>query len=241
MNIMKQLSVSERLSRVQAEIANAAAAAGRPAEQITLLAVSKTKPVEAILEAVDAGQRCFGESYCQEAVDKITTLQSKLADPGLIVWHFIGPLQSNKTRPVASHFDWVQSVDRLKIAQRLSDQRPETLPPLNICLQVNISGETSKSGTTLQQVKELARAVSELPRLTLRGIMAIPENTDEPHKLDSQFNQLKALYEELRLQYPGVDTLSMGMSGDMAQAIAHGSTMVRIGTAIFGEREYKAY
>jgi len=237
---MKQLSVSERLSQVQAEIARAATAAGRPAQQVTLLAVSKTKPVEAVLEAFAAGQRCFGESYCQEAIDKITTIQHRLADPGVIEWHFIGPLQSNKTRPVASHFDWVQSVDRLKVAQRLNDQRPDSLPPLNICLQVNISGEASKSGSTLAQVHELARAVDALPRLTLRGLMAIPQQTPEQHQLENQFGQLKALYEELRQQYPSVDTLSMGMSGDMAQAIAHGSTMVRIGTAIFGEREYKA-
>lgn len=238
MNVMQPLSLSERLRQVQAEIAAAAAAAGRPAQEITLLAVSKTKPVEAVLEAVAAGQRCFGESYCQEAVDKINAIERLLAAPGMLEWHFIGPLQSNKTRPVASHFDWVQSVDRFKIAQRLNAQRPESLPPLNICLQVNISGEASKSGMDTEQVPALAEAVNALPRLKLRGLMAIAEHTGDSRKLANQFSQLKKLYDELRQRYPGIDTLSMGMSGDSALAIAHGSTMVRIGTAIFGQRNY---
>ncbi|PZQ36493.1 MAG: YggS family pyridoxal phosphate-dependent enzyme, partial [Ectopseudomonas oleovorans] len=197
---------------------------------IGLLAVSKTKPAEAIREAHAAGLRDFGENYLQEALEK----QTQLADLPLI-WHFIGPIQSNKTRPIAEHFDWVHSVDRLKIAQRLSEQRPAHLPALNICLQVNISGEDSKSGCSPEELTALARAVVALPNLRLRGLMAIPEPTDDVAAQHAAFARLRQLRDELALN---LDTLSMGMSHDLEAAIAEGATWVRIGTALFGARDY---
>lgn len=229
-NILKQTT------NVQQKISGAALRAQRPADQIQLLAVSKTKPVSLIKEAYFAGLRHFGENYVQESIEKIQQIKTDADFNEPVFWYFIGPLQSNKTRPVAENFDWVQSVDRLKIAQRLNDQRPDGLPKLNICLQVNISGELTKSGTTLSQVMELASLVRDLPRLKLRGIMAIPEKTENKEALEKQFNALHKIYLQLQLQYPDVDTLSMGMSGDLESAIACGSTMVRIGTDIFGSR-----
>ena len=198
-------------------------------------AVSKTKPATMIREAWSLGQRHFGENYLQEALDKINTL----ADLKDIYWHFIGPVQSNKTREIASGFHWVHSVDRLKIAKRLNDQRPDELPPLNICLQVNISGETSKSGVPLDELSELVMAVSALPNIRLRGLMAIPAPERDPDKQRIPFQaiaeKLKALNEEQGLN---MDTLSMGMTGDLDIAIQKGSTIVRIGTALFGARDY---
>jgi pyridoxal phosphate enzyme (YggS family) len=230
-------NIQKQINNVTQKIAHAATQVQRNAHQIQLLAVSKTKPVSLIKEAYLAGLRHFGENYVQESVEKIQqiNLDDDFNDP--ITWYFIGPLQSNKTRPVAENFDWVQSVERLKIAQRLNNQRPDDLPALNICLQVNISGEASKSGTTLSQVIELASQVSDLPRLKLRGIMAIPEKTENIQHLEKQFDELHNIYQKLQTLYPEVDTLSMGMSGDLQSAIKCGSTMVRIGTDIFGARD----
>jgi pyridoxal phosphate enzyme (YggS family) len=229
-------NISKNITNVEQKIIQAAQRAGRNADQIQLLAVSKTKPVALIKEAYQAGLRHFGENYVQESIEKIQQIKLDADFEQPILWYFIGPLQSNKTRPVAENFDWVQSVERLKIAQRLNNQRPDHLPKLNICLQVNISGEKNKSGTTLSQVLELASQVNNLPHLTLRGIMAIPEKTDDQLRLEKQFNELHDIYLRLQQLYPQVDTLSMGMSGDLEKAIACGSTMVRIGTDIFGSR-----
>jgi PLP dependent protein len=209
----------------------ACADAGRPSQCARLLAVSKTFPAAAIREAHACGLTAFGESYLQEALDKLDTL----ADLSL-EWHFIGPLQSNKTRPVAERFTWVHGVERDKIAQRLSEQRPPTLPPLNVCVQVNVSGEASKHGVPPEQALQLARRVAGLPGLCLRGFMAIPEVG--PDIARSRFSRLRALLEQARAEGLPVDTLSMGMSGDLESAILEGSTMVRIGTAIFGARTY---
>ena len=221
-------TISSNLQDVRQRILDACVAARRPAGAVSLLAVSKTWPATAVREAALAGQRSFGESYVQEAVPKI----AELADLGL-EWHFIGPLQSNKTRLVAEHFAWVHSVERLKIAERLSAQRPESLPALQICLQVNVSGEASKSGCAPEEVATLAQQVRQLPRLQLRGLMAIPEPTDDPDLQRQRFATLRNLAASL-----GLETLSMGMSHDLEAAIMEGSTMVRIGTAIFGERDY---
>jgi pyridoxal phosphate enzyme (YggS family) len=228
--------ISKQITMVQQKITQAAQQAKRDEQQIQLLAVSKTKPVSLIKQAYQFGLRHFGENYVQESIEKIQQIKEDKDFKEPIFWYFIGPLQSNKTRAVAENFDWVQSVDRLKIAQRLNDQRPTDLSPLNICLQVNISGEESKSGTTLSQVIELASQVSKLPRLKLRGIMAIPEKTNDLKQLEKQFIALHNIYIELQNKYPQIDTLSMGMSGDLESAIRCGSTMVRIGTDIFGSR-----
>ena len=184
-----------------------------------------------------AGQRCFGESYAQEAATKIDALrqQPEYCD---IEWHFIGPLQSNKSKLVAERFDWVQSVDRDKLIDRLNNQRPASMAPLNICLQINISGESSKSGTSEQEIFRLAELVSHSEQLVLRGVMAIPEHTSDENVLATQMTRMQTLFTELARQYPTVDTLSMGMTEDLELAIAHGSTMVRVGTAIFGARDY---
>jgi len=198
-----------------------------------LLAVSKTFPAEAIREAHAAGQRCFGESYLQEALQKLEALR----DLG-IEWHFIGPIQSNKTRPIAEHFHWVHSVDRLKIAERLASARPADQPPLNVCVQVNVSGEASKSGIEPQDALELATAVAALPGLRLRGFMAIPQPTPELAEQRAQFAVLRGIFEQARATGLDVDTLSMGMSDDMEAAILEGATLVRLGTAIFGRRDY---
>jgi len=225
--------ISSALQRVQAAIGSAAQAAGRDADSVTLLAVSKTFPAAAVREAYAAGQRRFGENYVQELQAKAAELQDLAPE-----WHFIGPLQSNKTRPVAELAHWVHSVERLKIAERLSAQRPATLPPLNVCIQVNVSGEDSKSGCAPVEVLPLAQAIAALPGLRLRGLMCIPEPTQDAATLAARFGVLATLQQQLAAAGIATDTLSMGMSGDMAAAIAAGSTMVRVGTAIFGARHY---
>ena len=217
-------TIADNLQGVKARIARAAQAAGRDPAAVTLLAVSKTHAVARVEEAKAAGQRVFGENYVQEALAKMDSL------PGL-EWHLIGPLQSNKAKLAAERFDWVQTLDRVKIANRLSEHRPVHLPALNVLIQVNVSGEASKSGVGVEEVTRLAEAVAALPRLRLRGLMAIPALKDA-----SGFTTMKKLYEALQGKF-GFDTLSMGMSDDMEAAIAQGSTMVRIGTAIFGKRK----
>jgi PLP dependent protein len=231
-------SISSNLQAVKEHIATAARAVSRESQQVTLLAVSKTFGADAVIAAADAGQRAFGENYLQEALDKMAAIRA--ARPGLLLeWHFIGPIQSNKTRPIAEHFDWVHSVDREKIAQRLSEQRPPHLPPLNICLQVNISGEASKSGVTPEELMALAPRVAALPRLKLRGLMAIPEPVEDMEQQRVPFRQVRHLLDALRSQGLALDTLSMGMTADLAAAVAEGATIVRIGTAIFGQRHYE--
>ena len=224
-------TISSALQAVKQRIAAAAHEAGRAPEGIALLAVSKTFPAQAVREAWQAGQRAFGESYVQEAVDKIAAL-----DDLPLEWHFIGPLQSNKTRPVAERFAWVHGVERLKIAERLSAQRPAGMPDLQVCLQVNVSGEASKSGVAPQEVAALAQAVRALPRLKLRGLMAIPEATHDRALQHRRFAQLRGLLEQLNAQGYALDTLSMGMSDDLEAAVAEGATLVRVGSAIFGAR-----
>ncbi|MFL6658350.1 MAG: YggS family pyridoxal phosphate-dependent enzyme [Massilia sp.] len=232
-------TIAYNLQAVDASILAAVTAAGRLRDQVMLLAVSKTFPAEAVLEAIAAGQLAFGENYLQEALDKMAAVSTAL--PGRqIGWHFIGPIQSNKTRPIATSFDWVHTVERLKIAQRLSEQRPVDSAPLNICLQVNISGEASKSGVTPDALPELASLVAQLPRLRLRGLMAIPEPESDVMRQRAAFARLRVLAEELRAQGIALDTLSMGMSADMGAAIAEGATIVRVGSAIFGKRSYPA-
>lgn len=223
-------TIAANLQAVRERIRAACIAAGRPVESVRLLAVSKTWPAAAVAEAVAAGQHAFGENYVQEGLEKIAGLSAKNLE-----WHFIGPLQSNKTRPVAEHFAWVHSIERLKIAERLSAQRPEALPPLQVCVQVNVSGETSKSGCDPAEAPALARAVAALPRLCLRGLMAIPEPTDDSVRQHEHFARLRRLRDEID---PALDTLSMGMSHDLEAAIMEGATLVRIGTAIFGQRTY---
>ncbi len=225
-------TISANLQAVRARIEAAAKKFGRAPDDIALLAVSKTMPASAVEQAVAAGQRRFGENYVQEGVDKIDALSS--GEP--LEWHFIGPLQSNKTRPVAERFAWVHSIDRLKIAERLSEQRPDALPPLQICLQVNISGEASKSGLAVGDVPLLVRRVAQLPRLTLRGLMAIPQPEADFAKQREAFGRLREVYDALNRDGFGLDTLSMGMSHDLEAAIAEGATLIRVGTAIFGER-----
>ena len=223
--------IAQNLAQVHAHIEAACQAAGRPAGSVQLLAVSKTWGPDAVRAAHAAGQADFGENYIQEAVDKINALRDLP-----LVWHCIGPIQSNKTRLVAEHFDWVHSIDRLKIAQRLSEQRPAHLPPLQVCIQVNVDGGANKSGVSPQELPELAQAVSALPRLQLRGLMTIPEPAETEVQMRAVHRQAKALFDALRAQGLPLDTLSMGMSADMGAAIAEGSTMVRVGTAIFGQR-----
>lgn len=225
--------IARNISEVRQQIATCCAQYQRNSADVTLLAVSKTKPAELLRAAYEAGQRDFGENYLQESLDK----QQELADLA-ITWHFIGPIQSNKTRAIAEHFQWVHSVDRLKVARRLSEQRPPELPPLNICLQVNISAEESKSGITVDELPELAREVAALPNLTLRGLMAIPAPAESLAEQRAPLAALRKALETLKAEHPQLDTLSMGMSGDLEAAIAEGSTMVRIGTAIFGARDY---
>ncbi len=223
-------TIAENIAKVRERIREAEQACGRPSGSVALLAVSKTKPAADIREAHAAGLDDFGENYLQEALGK----QVELADLAL-TWHFIGPIQSNKTRPIAEHFHWVHSVDRLKVAERLSAQRPAHLPPLNVCLQVNVSGEASKSGCAPEELPALARAVAALPNLKLRGLMAIPEPTEDVAAQRAAFARLRELLTALNL---GLDTLSMGMSHDLEAAIAEGATWVRIGTALFGARDY---
>ncbi|WP_330961960.1 YggS family pyridoxal phosphate-dependent enzyme [Photobacterium sp. 53610] len=232
-------SIRQNITKVTQEIREACEKCGRSADSVQLLAVSKTKPVSAISEAIAAGQLAFGENYVQEGVDKIQHFAATEPDLALS-WHFIGPIQSNKTRPVAEHFDWVHSVDRAKIARRLNEQRPDNLPPLKILLQVNTSGEASKSGVEFDELAALAAEIVSLPNLELRGLMSIPEKADDYDSQLSAFTSLAQARDRLQQQLPEttLDTLSMGMSGDMEAAVAAGSTMVRIGTAIFGARNY---
>lgn len=233
-------TISEQLVRVQAQIAQACQRAGRPADSVALLAVSKTFPATAVAEAAQAGQRAFGENYLQEAVDK-------MADPALaawpdLEWHCIGPIQSNKTKLVAEHFQWAHTVDRLKIAERLSAQRPAHLPPLNLCIQVNMDGGETKSGVAPSEALALARAIAALPRLRLRGLMSIPEPASDYAAQYAVHARTQALFDQIRqsgaVDATAFDTLSMGMTADLDAAIAAGSTMVRVGTGIFGGRTY---
>ncbi|EPZ98754.1 YggS family pyridoxal phosphate-dependent enzyme [Glaesserella parasuis] len=226
------MSISQNLATISQQIQQCCQQANRPEQSVKLLAVSKTKPISAIAEAIEAGQRAFGENYVQEGIEKI----QHFAENDTLEWHFIGLLQSNKTRVVAEHFDWVQTIDRLKIAQRLSEQRPEHLPVLNVLIQINISDEASKSGISAKEMLELATQISQLPRLKLRGLMAIPKPESEPEQQKIALAQMNELFLQLQSQFEGIDTLSMGMSDDMPSAIECGSTMVRIGTAIFGAR-----
>ena len=226
-------AIADNLQAVQARISNAAAAVGRSPESVRLLAVSKTWPLACVLDAAEAGQRAFGENYVQEGIDKIAAVSGRNLE-----WHFIGPLQSNKTKPVAEHFDWVHSIDRLTIAERLSAQRPAYLAPLQVCVQINVSGEASKSGCAPDEALALCRAVAALPGLQLRGLMAIPEPTDDPQAQRIPFRKLRELREQICAAGLPLDTLSMGMSHDLEAAVAEGATIVRIGTAIFGERNY---
>jgi len=227
-------TIASNLQAMRDAIAAAAAEAGRNASEVKLLAVSKNFAPEALREAYRAGQQCFAESYVQEALDKIAALKDFA-----IEWHYIGPIQSNKTRAIAESFSWVHSVDRLKIAERLSEQRPAHLPSLQLCLQVNISKESSKSGVALDEVAALAHAIAKLPNLKLRGLMAVPLPTDDVVAQRLPFAQLRELRDQLNQRGLQLDTLSMGMSHDFVAAIAEGATIVRIGTAIFGNRIYQ--
>lgn len=229
---MNVTSISHSLDEIRNRITLLESRYHRVAGSVALMAVSKTKPASAVQAAYEAGQRHFGENHLQDALTKLDAL------PNLdIVWHFIGPIQSNKTRPIAERFAWVHSVDRDKIARRLNDQRPADAPPLNVCIQVNVSGEATKSGVAPEQVCELATVIQALPRLRLRGLMAIPKPAADLAEQRQPFARLRAMLSTLEASGLDVDTLSMGMTDDMEAAIAEGSTMVRIGTAIFGARE----
>lgn len=232
-------SIDRNLQEVKGRLVTACIQAGRDVHEVTLLAVSKLHDAAAVRAAWAAGQRAFGENYVQEGLDKIAALSDLRST---LQWHLIGPLQSNKTRPVAEAFDWVHSVDRLRIAERLADQRPPQLPPLQVCLQVNISGEASKSGVTPDELPALAKAVAALApsRLRLRGLMSIPEPTSDPEAQRRPHRRLRELLAALNDQGLALDTLSMGMSDDLEAAVAEGSTMVRVGTAIFGARPVRA-
>lgn len=228
------MSISQNLSQINQQIQQISQQFNRT--NVRLLAVSKTKPVEAIEEAITAGQTAFGENYVQEGVEKI----AYFAQQPNLEWHFIGPLQSNKTRLVAENFDWIQTVDRLKIAERLNAQRPANKAPLNVLIQINISDEESKSGIQPEELDELVKAISQLPNLRLRGLMAIPKPESEAEQQKIALRKMQQLFDRLQAEFEGIDTLSMGMSDDMQSAIECGSTMVRIGTAIFGARDYSA-
>jgi PLP dependent protein len=231
-------TIEGNLQQVRERLSRACAAAGRDVNTVTLLAVSKTFGPDQVAAAVAAGQRAFGENYIQEGVEKVLALQAIW--PGqTLAWHCIGPVQSNKTRLVATHFDWVHSVDRLKIAQRLSEQRPEDLAPLQVCLQVNVDAGAHKSGVAPDEVLELARGVAALPRLRLRGLMCIPEPSEDVAVQRAAFRHLRELLEDLRVGGLDLDTLSMGMSDDLESAVAEGSTLVRVGRAVFGHRPRK--
>ncbi|MEP4486333.1 MAG: YggS family pyridoxal phosphate-dependent enzyme [Halioglobus sp.] len=229
---MNQQQLIDNIAKVSSRVRLAAQKSQRKECDIRMLAVSKTRPAEAIRVASQAGLSEFGENYLQEALDKM----AHLADLDL-VWHFIGPIQSNKTKAIAEQFQWVHSVDRLKIARRLSEQRPEGLEPLNICVQVNLSSENSKSGVAPQDAAALLRAASELPRIRIRGLMAIPAPTEDHAQQRQSFAELRELLETLQQEMPSLDTLSMGMSADLESAIAEGATIVRIGTDLFGARD----
>ena len=226
-------SLAESFEIVRQQVADDCAKAGRAADSVALLAVSKTRSPDEVRAAADTGQVAFGENYLQEALEKIEVLSALNLE-----WHFIGPIQSNKTRPIAENFAWVHSVDRLKIAQRLSSQRPHYAKDLNICLQVNISAEEQKAGCSVAELPQLAREVAALPKICLRGLMVIPEATHDTELLRSRFRETAELLEQLKPEIPTLDTLSMGMSGDLDAAIAEGATIVRVGTALFGPRKY---
>jgi pyridoxal phosphate enzyme (YggS family) len=226
-------TISDNLQLVRERINTACSRVGRAPDSVTLLAVSKTFPAVTVREAFHAGQRKFGENYVQEGVDKIVEL-ADLRDQ--IEWHMIGPLQSNKTRVVAENFDWVHTVDRMKVAQRLSEQRPAGLPPLQVCIQVNTSGEDSKSGISPGEALGLARAVSALPHLTLRGVMGLPAPSDDLAVQKSQLHAVRVVFDSLVAEGIPLDTLSMGMSGDLEIAVEEGSSILRVGTALFGKR-----
>jgi pyridoxal phosphate enzyme (YggS family) len=228
-------SIAENILQVRGRIASACQAFDRLPTSVNLLAVSKTCPGAAVREAQAAGQRDFGENYVQEALGKITELADLRSG---LRWHLIGPLQSNKARDVAAHFDWVHSVDRLKIAQRLSEQRPEDMAPLNVCLQVNVSGEASKSGVAPGEAVQIAHAIAALPNLRLRGLMSIPEPAQTLDEQRAPHRRLRELFDALRADGLALDTLSMGMSADLEAAVLEGATIVRVGTAIFGARDY---
>ena len=230
-------TVQDNLLNIKNEITEIAKKCERDPNTIQLIAVSKTKPVEQIMEAINAGQLAFGENYVQEGIEKIQYFKKNMPNNDLI-WHFIGPLQSNKSKLVAEHFDWMHTIDRFKIAQRLSDQRPNHMAKLNVLIQVNISQEASKSGVKPEEVTDLVKQIVALPNLNLRGLMAIPEIENDYDKQLNVFTKMQQLLHSLQKDYPFMDTLSMGMSGDMPAAISAGSTMVRIGTAIFGARQY---
>ena len=238
---MSQLKpgLEDRLEKVRHLLAQAIETAHRTSEDVTLIAVSKTFPIEAVEIAWKAGQRHFGENYVQEGVEKVQYFREHYPD-GKLTWHFIGPLQSNKTRPVAEHFDWVHSIDRLKIAQRLSDQRPADMPSLNVLIEVNVDGEASKSGVTPADALALAEEIMKLPRLTLRGFMAIPAPTTDFTAQRHAFARLREVLTQAQKRFPTLDTLSMGMSGDMEAAVLEGATFVRVGSAIFGPRDYSS-
>ncbi len=228
------MSIADNLSQVKQEIADNCHRFDRPESAVTLLAVSKTKPLADLESAYQAGQRLFGENYVQEAVDK----HQQLAHLPHIEWHFIGPIQSNKSRQIAETMDWVHTIDRDKIARRLSEQRPAEMAPLNVLVQVNISGESSKSGILLEQLDDMVELVQSLPNLRLRGLMAIPAPQADEASQIAVYEPLQQAFLALQTDHPEIDTLSIGMSGDLAAAIASGSTMVRVGTAIFGARNY---
>ncbi len=230
-------TIQHNLDAINGELRTFETKFGRASGSVQLLAVSKTKPIQAIEQAIAVGQLAFGENYVQEGVDKIKYFNEHYTDKSL-QWHFIGPIQSNKTKLIAENFDWVHSVDREKIARRLNDQRPDNLPPLQVLIQVNTSGEQSKSGINAEQVIELANFIHSQPKLELRGLMSIPANVSDYQQQLSAFTALKDLKQLLNSTINSVDTLSMGMSGDMQAAVEAGSTMVRIGTAIFGARDY---
>lgn len=229
-------TISHNLQTVRERIAQACRQAGRTPDSVQLLAVSKTFGLDAVLQAVAAGQQAFGENYVQEGVDKVQGLRAAGVEG--VIWHCIGPLQSNKTRPVAEHFDWVHTVDRLKVAQRLSEQRPASLPPMQVCIQVNVDGGANKSGVLPEDALALAQAVAALPRLQLRGVMSIPEPAPDYAAACAVFARVKQVFDRLVDAGLALDTLSMGMSDDLEAAIASGSTMVRVGSAIFGRRHY---
>lgn len=231
------MSITSNLQEVWHAVKAATEQAGRDPSSVSILAVSKTFGPEAVIEAAGGGQVAFGENYVQEALDKQQAIQTLRPDLAL-EWHFIGPIQSNKTRPIAEHFAWAHAVDREKIARRLSEQRPPDLPPLNICLQVNVSGEASKSGISPEDLPALAKVVATLPNLRLRGLMAIPEPAEDFESQRKPFALMRSLQQQLAATGIMTDTLSMGMSADMVAAIAEGATIVRIGTAIFGKRDY---
>ena len=235
-------TLQDNLQAVQSRIAAACAACGRNPSEVTLLAVSKTFGADAVQEVAACGQQDFGENYIQECVDKITFMQSAANVNKPLIWHCIGPIQSNKTKYVAEFFSWAHTIDRLKIAQRLNDQRLEHLPPLNVCLQVNIDGGATKSGVAPEEVLELAKQVAQLPRLVLRGLMTIPDPVEGFAAQVVLHTKARVLFDEVRaaLNSPHFDTLSMGMTSDLEAAIHAGSTMVRVGTAIFGGRQYPA-